>query len=633
MMNKILLEKYRAAPADPGVYLMKDEKDKIIYVGKALNLKKRLGSYFVRESGHDLKTGILIKHIKDFQVIVTSSEHEALILESTLIKKHKPKYNVILKDGKNYPCLRIDITKDYPCLEVVRKINNDQAFYFGPYSSAHSVKSTLKSVNRIFKLRKCKKNQFSNRSRPCLNYQIKACLGPCCNDVPRDEYHKIVKDVVLFLKGRAPELIKKIKQEMRDEADLQQFEKAAQLRDTVFAIEKILEKQVVVSTDMKDRDVISCVGEKGKAVVTLFFVRAGNLVGTRHFAFDMSFCEISEILEAFIKQYYEKNSFLPLQILVSEKFEDMELLEQRLSLKKGKNVKIVVPARGEKKQIINMALVNGKKELEKSFSREAEAKEALSALQKILKMDQYPERIECFDNSNIAGTDPVSSMVVFKNGVSDKSLYRKFIIKDVKGHDDYAYMTEVLTRRFLKDETEMDFPDLLVVDGGKGQISMAMAVLKGLGLETEFAVAGLAKKDPDKGEEHDKIYIPGRSNPINTNQAQNALFLLQRLRDEAHRFAITFQRKRRSKRAKKSILDSVEGLGKKRKDMLLKAYKGITQMKKATVAELASIPGITQNIAENLAAVLKCTTNNNTTTNTNTTTTNNNNTTTTNNNK
>ncbi|MFO7751255.1 MAG: excinuclease ABC subunit UvrC [Desulfobacteraceae bacterium] len=606
-MNQNLLEKYHAAPADPGVYLMKNEKSRIIYVGKALNLKKRLASYFTKESGHDLKTGILIRQIEDFELIVTSSEHEALILESTLIKKHKPKYNVILKDGKNYPCLRIDVTADYPGLEIVRKINRDNAFYFGPYSSAHGVKSTLKSVNRIFRLRKCRKTQFANRSRPCLNYQIKSCLGPCCNEVSREEYHKIVKDVVLFLKGRSSELVKKLTTEMRAEAEKENFEKAAQLRDTVSAVEKILEKQVVVSTDHLDRDVIACVGEKEKAIVTLFFVRGGNLVGTRHFPFDMHYNDIPEILDAFIKQYYEKSSFLPAQLLVSQPVENRELIEQRLSEKKGKSVKLLVPRRGEKKQIIDMALLNGQKELERFFSREAQARESLLSLQKILHMDRLPRRIECFDNSNISGTDPVSSMVVFINGVPDSSLYRKFIIRDVTEHDDYAYMTEVLTRRFSKARDDMALPDLVVVDGGKGQISMAVAVLKTLGLEGNFAVAGLAKKNPEKGETHDKIYLPNRSNPVNTGQAEDALFLVQRLRDEAHRFAITFQRRRRGTRAKTSILDSVHGIGKKRKQTLLSAYQGISRMKQASVAELASHPGMTRPIAEHLAAALeKC---------------------------
>ncbi len=617
-INSSLLEKYNSAPSDPGVYLMKDKTGKIIYVGKAINLKKRLASYFAgRLSRHDMKTGVLIKKITDFETIITSTEHEALILESNLIKKYKPKYNVILKDGKNYPCLRIDITEKYPALEIVRKIKKDHALYFGPYSSAYSVRNTLRKVNRIFRLRKCKKNQFNNRSRPCLNFQIKACLGPCCNDVDEKEYKKIVKDVVLFLKGKAPKLVKKLNQEMQEKALNEEFEEAAAIRDTIFAIEKTLEQQVAVSADMLDRDVISCESLKDKAVVTILFVRAGNLIGTRHYHFDMEFNTSEEILEAFIRQYYEKNAFLPCQVLISENIGDKELLEHDLSLKKGRKVNILVPARGEKKRIVEMASNNGKKELKKLVSREAEAKQILETVQRLLHMPSFPERIECFDNSNTSGTDPVSSMVVFINGFPDKSKYRKYILKDVKGQDDYACMTEVLTRRFSEpelklkselklkqDRSDMDFPDLLLVDGGKGQISMAMAVLKQIGLENCFQVAGIAKKDLDKGENQDKIYLPNRSNPVNFANAQKALFLLQRLRDEAHRFAITFQRKRRSKRAEISVLDGINGIGPKKKQLLLEKYHGISNMKQATVEELASLPGITMKIAQNLAEEL-----------------------------
>ncbi len=604
-MNSALSEKYNSAPSDPGVYLMKNKNGKIIYVGKALNLKKRLASYFAgRLSRHDMKTGVLIKKITDFETIITSTEHEALILESNLIKKYKPKYNVILKDGKNYPCLRIDINEKYPVLEIVRKIKKDHALYFGPYSSAYGVRSTLRKVNRIFRLRKCRKNQFNNRSRPCLNFQIKACLGPCCNDVAEEEYKKIVKDVVLFLKGKAPELVKKLKQEMQDRALNEEFEEAAKIRDTIYAIKKTLEQQVAVSTDMLDRDVISCECLKEKAVVTILFVRAGNLIGTRHYHFDMELNRSEEILEAFIRQYYEKNAFLPCQVLISENIGDKELLEHDLSLKKGRKVKILVPARGEKKRIVEMAANNGKKELKKLVSKEAEALNTLKILQERLHMSSFPERIECFDNSNISGTDPVSSMVVFINGFADKTKYRKFIIKNVKGQDDYACMTEVLMRRFLKDQSDMQFPDLLLVDGGKGQISMAVSVLKELGLENRFQIAGIAKKDPDRGEDQDKIYLPNRANPVNLGDSQKALFLLQRLRDEAHRFAITFQRKRRLKRAEVSALDGISGIGPKREQMLLKKYKGITGIKQASIEELAALPGMTLKAAKNIAAEL-----------------------------
>ncbi|MBF0229423.1 MAG: excinuclease ABC subunit UvrC [Desulfamplus sp.] len=639
-MLDIIKEKYDLAPSDPGVYLMKDTRGQIIYVGKAKNLKKRLSSYFVRESGHDLKTTLLVKNIVDFDVIVTTTEHEALILEATLIKKHKPKYNVFLKDGKNYPCFRIDTKQNYPLLQLVRKIKNDGAAYFGPYSSGDSVKKVLKQVNRIFQLRKCRDNSFKHRSRPCIQFQIKACLGPCCNDVPVELYKKMVNDVMLFLKGRTQDLIKQLKQEMAEEAGNQEFEKAAKIRDTIFAIEKTLEQQIAVSTDMMDRDVVACVGKEGRAVVTLLFVRSGYVVGTEHYPFDLDlnlhtlnsnnsgWSDTAYILEAFLKQYYQIDlsnehktivnskckltTFIPSQILVAEEFEDRILLEETLSTANSRKVTILVPEKGEKRRIVEMAINNANRELVNAISKNSENRETLLTLQKILEIENYPERIECFDNSNISGTDPVSSMVVFINGEPAKSFYRKFIIKNVDKHDDYAYMAEVLKRRFAGD----DFPNILVVDGGKGQLSIALAVLDELKLEKielkekieAIKVIGLAKKDNDKGETHDKVYIQGRSNPLNMTQSRDtlkALHLLQRLRDQAHRFAITFQRQRREKWGETSILDNIPGIGNKRKVMLLNHFKGVTAIKNATLEEIAALPNMSHSVAEVLLKYIK----------------------------
>jgi len=660
-MVDLIKEKYDLAPSDPGVYLMKDSRGRIIYVGKAKNLKKRLASYFARGTGHDPKTSLLVDSIADFDIIITSTEHEALILEATLIKKHRPKYNVFLKDGKNYPCFRIDTLQNYPVLQVVRNIKSDRATYFGPYSSGYSVKQTLKQVNRIFKLRKCRDTQFRNRSRPCIQFQIKACLGPCCNDVPVESYSKIVSDVTLFLKGRAPDLIRQLKQEMVYEAEQEQFEKAAQIRDTISAIEKSLEQQIAVSADMMDRDVVACAGERGRAVVTLLFVRSGYVVGTEHHHFEMNWSSTSQIIEAFLKQYYREGRFIPPQILVAEDFEDRVLLEETLALAKGQKVNILMPERGDKRRIVEMAIHNSQRELETSISRNSQNRETLTELQRLLGMENYPERIECFDNSHIAGRDPVSSMVVFINGEPEKSMYRKFMIRNMVGNDDYASMTEVLTRRFsrsrhsvkdkigmdkqpaspednnhssvdhnpaLMDNSFMELPDLLVVDGGRGQLSMATAVLSELeltlseseelesarsgaaqpGLMRRIKVVGLAKKDGDKGETHDKVYLPGRSNPVNMTQspqALKALYLLQRLRDEAHRFAITFQKKQRAVRGETSLLDGITGIGKKRKAVLLNHFKGVSAMRKATVEEIAALPGISKPVAEELVRVVR----------------------------
>ncbi len=603
-MTLSVLEKYRQAPHTPGVYLMKDIKGSTIYVGKANDLKKRLSSYFIQKSNHDAKTAALLEMVKDFEIIITSSSHEAFILESNLIKEYNPKYNVILKDGKNYPLLRIDMNETYPAIQRVRKIKNDNALYFGPYSSSHSMNKTLKQIQKIFKLRRCKNTQFKNRSRPCLNFQIKACLGLCCNNVPPEEYKKQVKDAILFLKGRSKQIVKKMKADMMAHASSREYEKAAQIRDTIFAIENIMERQVVVSPDMKDRDVIAFASDKGRVVITVMIVRSGYLIDTAHYPLDLMFKEPDEILSAFLEQYYKNSLFLPSFILLDREIENSIYLSGLFSEQKGKKVKIHVPIRGEKRRLVEMARINASRELEKRLLKEKEERASILMLKDLLGMNNLPSRIECFDNSNLSGRDPVSSMVVFKDGKPFKDGYRKYIIRGLDFQDDYAYMFQALSRRFSKDPMEMDFPDLLVVDGGKGQLGMALSVIKELEIENRFMVAGLAKKNESKGEKFDKIYIPGRSNPLNTGQAQKALYLLQRVRDEAHRFAITFQRKRREKRAGLSLLDTVHGIGPKKKKLLLKHFKGLARMKAASIEDLSSLPGMNRVLAENLKKAL-----------------------------
>ncbi|MBU8911653.1 MAG: excinuclease ABC subunit UvrC [Desulfobacterales bacterium] len=599
-MTSPILEKYWQTPHSPGVYRMLDAKGKTIYVGKAKDLKKRLSSYFIKKTNHDAKTAALLEMINDFEIIITSSGHEAFILESNLIKEYNPKYNVILKDGKNYPLLRIDMNETYPAIQRVRKIKNDKALYFGPYSSSRSVNKTLKQIQKIFKLRQCKNTQFKNRSRPCLNYQIKACLGLCCNDISSVEYKKQVRDAILFLKGRSKQVVTKLKIQMMDYSSSREYEKAAEIRDTVFAIENILEKQVVVSQDLKDRDIIAFAAKKGRAVIIVMAVRSGYLIDTAYYPFDLGFKEPDEILSAFLEQYYKNTEFLPSFIMINQEIENKVYLEHLFAEKKGKKVRIHIPVRGEKKRLVEMAHVNASRELGKRLQKEEEERASIMMLKELLGMERLPLKIECFDNSNLSGQDPVSSMVVFKDGRAFKNGYRRFIIRDLDFQDDYAYMYQVLERRFSKDPSEMAYPDLLVVDGGKGQLSMAVAVLKDLNIENSFMVAGLAKKNKAKGEQFDKIYIPGRSNPLKIGQSKKALYLLQQVRDEAHRFAITFQRKRREKRAGFSVLDTIPGIGPKKKKVLLKHFKGIGKMKTASIKEIALLPGMNKTLAEAL---------------------------------
>lgn len=604
MTSDALLEKYRQAPHSPGVYLMKDKGGRIIYVGKAKDLKKRLSSYFIKKDHTDSKTLALLDMIQDFEVILTSSGHEAFILESTLIKEHAPKYNVILKDGKNYPLLRIDMNEDYPSIMRVRTMKKDQALYFGPYSSSLSVNRTLTQIQRMFRLRKCKNTQFKNRSRPCLNYQIKACLGLCCNKVSPEEYKKQVHDAILFLKGRSKEVLDVLKSRMMAYSASQEYEKAAQVRDTLAAVQRVMEKQVVVSPDMKDRDIIAFASDRGAMVITVMVVRSGYLIDTAHYPLDLGFKEPLEMLTGFLTDYYENLGSLPSSILLGHEVEALELFETLLSEKKQGRVSLHVPIRGGKKRLTDMAALNAEKALEKLLIKEDEEKAALMMLKELMSMDRLPERIECFDNSNLAGQDPVSAMVVFKDGQPHKEGYRKFILRDMDTPDDYAAMFKVLSRRFSKEPSEGSYPDLLLVDGGKGQLGMALAVLKDLGIEDEFMVAALAKKDEARGELYDKIYIPGRSNPLNTSQAVKALYLLQRVRDEAHRFAITFQRNRREKRAGLSFLDHISGIGPKKKKMLLMHFKGLKALRAASREDINALPGMTRSLTEKLYQAL-----------------------------
>ncbi len=599
-----LVEKYRETPHSPGVYLMKDADGRIIYVGKANDLKKRLSAYFVKKNQSDPKTSALLETVRDFDIILTSSGHEAFILESNLIKEHGPRYNVILKDGKNYPLLRIDMEEEYPAITRVRKIKSDHALYLGPYSSSRSVNRTLFQIQRLFKLRKCRDTQFRNRSRPCLNYQIKTCLGFCCHPVPPEEYKKRVQDAVLFLKGRSREVMAGLRRQMMDLARTEEFEKAAQIRDTLAAMQQMMEKQVVVSPDLKDRDIVAAAQSQGRMVVTVMVVRSGYLIDTAHYPLDLGFKEPDELLSAFLDDYYRCPTFLPASILLDRFVDNKEFTETRLSDKKGSRVAIHIPVRGEKKRLVEMALLNASQFLEKLLLREEAERSALLMLKDLLEMDEAPERIECFDNSNLSGRDPVAAMAVFRDGRPFREGYRKYRIRDLEVQDDYAYMHQVLSRRFSKDPSGLICPDLLVVDGGKGQLNVALGVLTDLGLENRFKVVGLAKKDEARGETEDKIFVPGRRNPLNTARAVKALHLLQMVRDEAHRLAVTFQRIRRKKRAGLSVLDAIPGIGPQKKKILLTHFKGLSGIRKATREDIAALPGMTPRLADILLNAL-----------------------------
>jgi excinuclease ABC subunit C len=602
-MSDELVQKYSRVPSFSGVYLMKNTHGQIIYVGKAGNLKKRLSAYFIRPAPLNMKTGVLIKQITDFDIIITATEKEALILESNLIKRHRPRYNILLKDDKRYPVLRLDIKHPYPNLIIARKIQNDGALYFGPYSSPGAVKKTLKFIHKTFKLRKCRSKEVKPRNRPCLHCQIEGCMAPCCMEVNQQDYGKIIKEVVAFLKGRTPDLINDIKKEMFKASDEQDFEKAAKLRDKMLALKTTLEKQVTVTTDFIDRDVLGIASKHGKFLITQLVIRSGFLVGSHNYDFTDDLATEAEILEAFIKQHYEISHFIPKELLLPFEIEEVPLLEDWLGTLKDQKVSIIHPQRGEKARLIEMASQNAETALNEWIASTFSDEEILFRLGKCLQMDRVPNRIECFDNSNLSGTEPVSAMVVFEQLKPKKSAYRKFRIKTVSEPDDYAYMEEVLKRRFRKGEESDSLPDLLMVDGGKGQLNIALSVLKEMNLAGRFYLIGISKKDQNRGETKDKIYIPGRVNPINT--PADLLLFLQRIRDEAHRFAITFHRTRRKKAAFHSVLDEIPGIGKKRKQALLKYFGSMSKIRAATPEQLNLVPELNKITAEAVYKALR----------------------------
>ncbi len=597
-------EKLARVTNEPGVYLMQDTAGDVIYIGKARNLKKRLASYFKNSGPPDVKINILVNKISDFETVITRTEKEALILESNLIKRHKPRYNVVLKDDKRYPSLRIDLNEKYPNFSIVRKIGQDDALYFGPFASAQAVRETLRIINKTFKLRKCRAKEFRTRTRPCLHCQMEGCLAPCCLDVDPVVYREQVSDAIMFLRGKTPNLIRKVKKQMTAAAQAQEFERAARLRDKIYALERTVEKQIAVTTDFKDRDVLASARSAEYSVVTVLSVRGGFLTGSRHYDFSEIVSAAPEMMAAFIRQYYERHPFIPDELLVSTDVADADLTEEWLRGVRKKKVKILQPKRGEKLRLVNMAEINAKNELKNLTAVRSAELDLLLRLQKKLKTNRIPQRIECFDNSNISGTDPVAAMVVFENARANKAGYRKYRIKTVTEHDDYAYMKEVLERRFGKEEASKPYPDLLMVDGGKGQLNIALAVIKELNLGGKFELIGIAKKDETKGETRDKIFKPGRANPLSFGREGDLLLFLQRIRDEAHRFAITYHRKRRQKRSLRSALDSIPGVGKKRKTILLQHFKSIKNIRAAGLEEIRALPGFNRNLAESVQKAL-----------------------------
>ncbi|MEW6615489.1 MAG: excinuclease ABC subunit UvrC [Thermodesulfobacteriota bacterium] len=587
-------EKINRLPASPGVYLMKNRKGDVIYIGKAKSLQIRVKSYFTRIEDSRYLIRFLLSQAEDIDCIITDTEKEALILENNLIKKHKPRYNVNLKDDKTYFSLRFNIQDEFPRLSLVRKVKKDGARYFGPYSSSYAVKDTLKMVSRIFHIRGCSDSNFKNRSRPCLSYQIRRCLAPCCKLVDWESYRKYVREATLFLEGKNQELLRLLKKSMKHESDNLNFEEAARFRDHISSIEKTIERQKVVSNLGTDQDVFAFYREEGVIEFQLMIMRGGRVLDTLAFSMTNLRLPDNEVMSSFLKQYYGEDRSIPSEIVIPIDIEDRKLLEEWFSEKKGKKVRIHIPKKGEKLKLLRMVMENAKnsfmdKQREKGYNLKA-----LEEIQKRLHLKRLPRKIECFDISNISGKLAVGSMVIFKEGIVYKNGYRHFKIKTVNQADDCGMMYEVIKRRYRRVFEKNDMPDLIMVDGGKGQLNVAVRVLKELKKDDADAIS-LAK-----GGDREKVFIPHRKNPIILQKDSKALLLLQQIRDEAHRFALTYHQNLRRKQNLRSILEDIPGVGLVRKKALLKHFGSLKSIKDASINELTTVPGMNIKAAENV---------------------------------
>lgn len=604
-----LQDKLETLPPSPGVYLLKDAADRPLYIGKARDLRKRVLSYS-RESGQITpKIQSMLSRVADLDIIITATEKEAVILEANLIKKHRPRYNVILRDDKNYLALRIDTREEYPRLSLVRRLKNDGALYFGPYASARAVRDTLKVLNRMFPLRQCSGRNFRKRTRPCLNYQMGRCLGLCVGKISPEDYARVVEQAVLFLRGRTRDLQKKLREEMQRAAADLQFEKAALYRDRLEAIDKTLERQRMVSPHFRDQDVVGVSRDADRLALAVLFIRGGRLVGSRIFDFDSPPGGEPEVIRAFIQQYYGQGGKLPEEILIGEELEEQELLCEWLSELKGQRLNLRVPRRGDGRHLLTMAEHNAANHLLAVKSSFRDSTAALVRLAERLGIAEVPRRLECVDISNIQGRHAVGSLVVFQDGKPDKSGYRRYRIRAVDQADDPAMMMEVLGRRFRDVRESEELPDLLVVDGGKGQLSRALAALRQLGLEGRFPVVALAKEPRDRaGRESqpgEKLYIPGRKNPLSLNKDPGLLFLLDGLRDEAHRFAISYYQKRHRREALASRLDQIPGVGPKRRRALIRHFGSLDTLGGSSVEAISKVSGISRKLAEKIHEALQ----------------------------
>ena len=607
-------DELKKLPDRPGVYIMKNKKGEIIYVGKAISLKKRVRQYFGSSKNNPPKVNALVKNIYEFEYIIVDNEVEALILESNLIKKNKPKYNILLRDDKQYPYIKITTNEKYPRVIKTRRVLKDGAKYFGPYPSGYAVNDTLDIIRNLYPIRTCNQNLEKNKrkTRPCLNYYIGKCLGPCQDNVDEGRYMEMIDEVIMFLNGKEDKLIEIIEEKMKKASDNLDFENAAKYRDQINSLNIILEKQKIVSSNLTDQDIIGVARSIDEVCVQVFFIRTGKIIGREHFILSDTFNEDrKEILNSFIKQFYLGTAYVPKEILIEEEIEDMEAISKWLSEKRGNKVTIRVPKRGEKSELMEMVRKNALDMInqygDKLLRKQRENEKALKQLKQALNLNKLPTRIEAYDISNINGVSPVGSMVVFERGEPKKSDYRRFKIQSVNTPDDYKSMGEIIRRRFtrgLKEKKTMKenkiqikgfstFPGLVMVDGGKGQVNTALDVLEEL--ELDIPICGLVKDDF-----HKTRGIIYNDEEINLEEDSAGFKLIYRIQEEAHRFAINYHRSLRTKKMFKSELDDIRGIGDKRKKELLKYFHTIDNIKKASIEELIKVKGMNKKVAEDL---------------------------------
>ena len=596
-------------PRRPGVYLMHDVTGTVVYVGKAVDLRSRVRSYFQPSAWENPKVCAIVSEIADLEFIVTDSELEALILEANLIKQHRPRYNVRLKDDKRYPYIKITWAEPFPKVLITRRMERDGSRYFGPFTSASAVHQTLDLLRRSFPYLTCNREITGHDERPCLYYDIKLCLGPCIGAVTKDDYRAMIRGLARFLEGRSEEVITDLEARMQSAADGWDFELAASLRDQLHAVRRVVERQKIVSSVGADQDVIAFAREENDACVQIFFIRGGKLLGREYFVLEGTQDEDErEVMAAFLKQFYEEAAYVPPEVLLPERVEEALIIEQWLRTKRGAKVTLHVPRRGQKRELVTLAAENAAETLAAlrvQWQTDAHKHEqALAELQEALDLPKPPARVECYDISTTQGTEVVGSMVVFVQGVPRKSAYRRFVVRSVQGQDDYASMREVLQRRFRRWQMATSdqvlgsrdikgwakLPDLLIVDGGRGQLGVAVEVLKEFDLFGRVPVVGLAKQ-------REEVFLPGRAKPVLLPRRSQGLFLVQRVRDEAHRFAITHHRTRRRRVGVASQLDGIPGVGPSRRKALLKAFGSLDAIRIASVEQLAAVPGIPRTVA------------------------------------